>query len=76
MPPARPQAQHGVNGWVLQDMEWDPETGVAIFEYSNTISRTTLQEVRVQPTREGHFNWEHMRDRPVNVLTLIREYDG
>ena len=44
----RRQVQHGVDGWVLEDMEWDPETGIAFFEYSNRNGEPNVLEVRTQ----------------------------
>ncbi len=53
---------HGVDGWVLEDMDWCPQTGLAVFEYFNVIMKTHAHQVRLQPTHEGHLNWEEMRD--------------
>lgn len=48
--------RHGVEGWVLEDMDWDPETGLATFEYFNRSRGETRIEVRYQPVQDSHLH--------------------
>jgi len=61
--------RHGVDGWVLEDMDWDPKTGLSTFEYSSTTGEPNAFEVRPQPTHEGHEQWQ-ARNRPPDTLTI------
>lgn len=58
------EPHHGENGWVLEDMDWDPETGISTFEYRNTQRGTTCVIARTQPTCPEHVGW------------LDRDYQG
>lgn len=63
------QPRHGADGWVLEDMDWDPETGISRFEYSNTEKRGTVWVVhRAQPTTPDHVGWIDREFQ--NVLSL------
>lgn len=62
------QLAHGEDGWVLEDMDWDPETGISRFEYSNRQRHGTWVVHRAQPTTPEHVGW---LDREFqNVLSL------
>lgn len=59
---------HGRNGWVLEDMDWDPDTGVSTFLYSRKQpgSVEEIAEVsRSQPTEERHSGWASRREQHV-----------
>lgn len=62
--------QHGVDGWSLEDMDWDPETGLALFEYSNITGHLTVKQVRPQPTREGHVQWSTIHEQPACIFAM------
>lgn len=62
--------QHGVDGWVLEDMDWDPITGLAIFEYSSTTGQLPTRHVRPQPIREGHVEWNAMHDKSAAIFEI------
>jgi hypothetical protein len=53
-----PTPRHGVDGWSLEDMDWDPETGTATFEYSNIDGRHEVM-LRAQPTLPEHKEFFH-----------------
>jgi hypothetical protein len=62
--------KHGIDGWELEDMEWDLRTGVAEFRYFHFASFSERFVTRPQPTRPGHVAWAKLGHRPQRVLTL------
>lgn len=48
---------HGVAGWSLEDMDWDPSTGVAVFTYSHA-QLGTREVTRAQPCHPSHAGWD------------------
>ncbi len=62
-----PGTRHDVDGWKLEDMEWDGASGVAQFEYSK--NGETRFEYRSQATVPAHRGWPS-RERSQAVLTL------
>lgn len=61
--------RHGVDGWVLEDMDWDPDTGISTFEYSNTLRPLCCAIIhRAQPTYEGHTGWFERQAQGVLAL--------
>ncbi len=62
------EPRHGQDGWVLEDMEWSPDTGGARLEYSRA-GRTCERHV-LQPAVPEHEGWS---DRPFqDVLQMDR----
>jgi len=61
---------HGVDGWELEDYEWDVASGLARCDYiqPSTFAHETI--VRAQPTRPGHIRWRELGARPQDVLTM------
>lgn len=61
---------HGDDGWILEDMDWDPETGRSRLEYSRKrpgeMPETHVRYVS-QPTRPRHEDWDA---RVVNDATF------
>lgn len=58
-----PLIQHGEGGWELEEMDWDPETGRARFEYSRQVPKQLEErtfEVRCQPTLPTHLGWKQL----------------
>lgn len=53
--------RHGENGWILEDMDWDPESGVATLEYSRYVPGVKEPEVvfitKQQPMLPTHEGW-------------------
>lgn len=62
--------QHGSDGWVLEDMEWDENDGVARLEYSNRNVIGTRSRFVDQPTRPGHKSWLLLFAEPQTVMTI------
>lgn len=60
--------RHGVDGWSLADMDWDPDTGVSRFEYQG-LGGTVLIVFRDQPTRPDHQGWSD-RQEPQLIYIL------
>jgi len=58
-----------MNGWTLEDMDWDPVTGVAILEYSNADGTEGRRAVS-QPAHESHVRWVELGYLSQGVLTL------
>lgn len=58
---------HGYNGWILEDMDWDPEDGVSRFEYSRIYNgkKETWVTYRSQPTKPGHQDWDPFQKQGV-----------
>ena len=54
------QQTHGVGGWILDDFEWDFDTGVARFEYLKYGTKNDLLDVcyREQPCSPDHQGWD------------------
>lgn len=72
MPTPSAAPSHGEDGWVLEDMDWDPITGVAIFEYSNVDGVRHITTSRSQPTSPAHEDFlSHVLSRyQPSVFTL------
>ncbi len=68
---SRPALQHGVDGWVLEDMEWNSRTGIASFIYSRDVNgvREEREELVAQPYRQSHVDW-HARPRDQRSLSI------
>lgn len=53
--------KHGVNNFVLEDYDWDPETGRAVLEYSRYVPGQAEPEVRYvtvnHPALPHHDGW-------------------
>ena len=52
--------QHGIDGWELDDYEWDEKTGVARFEYTRTLVDGTIEGrvvAKAQPANRTHTGW-------------------
>ncbi len=62
--------RHGKDGWILEDMDWEPATGLATFEYSNRHTGTTIFRVRPQPHQDGHVEWPVMGMWPHGELLI------
>ena len=63
---------HGVDGWLLDDMTWYPEDGIAVFQYERTIPGVGVELAivsRPQPTIFRHDGW-WARDRAERTLPL------
>lgn len=63
---------NGVDGWVLIDMDWDPEDGMSCFQYERAIPGEGVELAivwRPQPITFTHRGW-WQRDRTERVLTL------
>jgi hypothetical protein len=63
---------HGVDGWLLDDMTWYQEDGVAVFQYERPIPGVGVELAiveRSQPILETHRGWAK-RSRKETVLTL------
>lgn len=56
---------NGVEGWELEEMDWDPVTGVSVFYY--TRGEETRTVYRPQPVTFKHEGWWE-RDRTERVL--------
>lgn len=56
--------QHGFDGWELQHMSWDPETGMATLQYERVVTgklvETAEREIP-QPTDPKHVGWYGLR---------------
>ncbi len=51
---------HQSDSWQLEDMDWDPATGLSTFQYSRRLpgSLGEIQTVvRLQPYQEDHVGW-------------------
>ena len=53
---ASPALTHGVDGWTLEDMDWDPETGIAQFTYEHPQLGESIT-YRHQPSLLRHSGW-------------------
>ncbi len=65
-------AHHGVDGWLLVDMEWYPEDGMSCFQYERTIPGVGIElavKWREQPATFQHEGWWE-RDRTERILKL------
>lgn len=72
MPVHAAAPRHGQDGWILEDMDWDPGTGVSTFEYSNSDGLRHMAITRAQPTSPDHVGFFHQlwdRKKP-GVLRL------
>lgn len=51
---------HGSDGWILEDMDWNPETGVSTFTYERMFDgkRERFVTDRAQPTNPEHQDWD------------------
>lgn len=66
------ERQHGVDGWLLDDMTWYPEDGMTCFQYERAIPGVGLELSvvwRPQPTTFKHDGWWE-RNRQESVLPL------
>jgi hypothetical protein len=64
--------QHGVDGWELVEMDWNPDDGVSYFLYERTITGVGVETrvvYREQPTTFRHDGWWD-RDRTERVYKL------
>lgn len=52
---------HGRDGWILDDYDWDPETGVATLTYERVRKDTgeiqTKTIMKAQPALLTHAGW-------------------
>jgi hypothetical protein len=52
---------HGRGGWVLEDYDWDPVTGIAKLTYERVRVDTGEPQVKVlmkaQPASSAHAGW-------------------
>lgn len=52
---------HGRDGWVLEEFDWDPDTGKAVFRYERIEPVTRELEETIyeslQPTDPKHDGW-------------------
>lgn len=62
--------EHGKDGWVLEEMDWNEYTGLATFRYSHPGSRFSWFEYRPQPTNESHKGWTEGWNKARGVLHL------
>lgn len=66
--------QHGVDGWILTDMDWSPESGVAVYDYVQLDEHgkyvASACRIERQPCTSKHEGWSELWDRPVLVFTL------
>ncbi len=66
------QRINGVDGWELEDFEWDPVSGAAQFDYTHSATFSHETVVRAQPAWPGHVRWRELGTRPQAVLTLAK----
>lgn len=65
---------HGVDGWVLLEMEWHPKTGLATYDYiqfdeSGKYVASHRRVVR-QPCSEKHEGWAELWDEPKFIYSM------
>jgi hypothetical protein len=64
---------HGVDGWVLLDMEWHPKSGLATYDYAkyDATGKYLASHCRIvrQPCADSHEGWDELWNEPVLVLT-------
>lgn len=66
--------QHLVDGWLLEDMDWDPVTGLSRFEYSRQVPKALEErtaEIRMQPTVTQHLGWALLGREEQRVFTIV-----
>ncbi len=55
------QPRHGVEGWCLEDYDWDDQTGVATMEYSRYVEGSKEPEIVFvtvnHPALPNHIGW-------------------
>jgi hypothetical protein len=60
------------DGWQLDEMDWDPETGLSTFQYikmtGKIVERKT--EVRQQPYSPDHLGWAQLWNQEQGVFTV------
>lgn len=66
--------RHGVDGWVLVDMEWDPDSGLAVYDFVQYDDRgrfvATATAVARQPYSAKHEGWSELWNEPEHVFGL------
>lgn len=66
--------QHLVDGWLLEDMDWDPITGLSRFEYSKQVPKALeekVAEIRMQPTVPSHLGWNLLGREEQAVFSIV-----
>lgn len=64
--------QHGVDGWVLVDMDWNPDTGIAVYDFVQVDGQgkyigSATATVR-QPYHPSHEGWSELWNEPQAVF--------
>lgn len=65
---------HGVDGWQLEEMDWDPNTGLSRFDYSRQVPKALEErcaEIRMQPTVPEHLGWSVLGRQEQQVFTIV-----
>lgn len=55
---------NGINGWSLEDYDWDEESGVATRTYERQLKGLEPETFIVkyaQPAHEKHIGWKELR---------------
>jgi len=65
---------HGVDGWVLLDMEWNPDSGVSEYEYAQYDLQgkylANHKRTERQPYEEKHEGWSELWGTKRTVFSL------
>lgn len=65
---------HGVDGWVLVDMEWSPESGLASYDFVQFDERgayiASACAIVRQPFAPTHEGWAELWNKPEVVFGL------
>lgn len=68
------EINHGVDGWVLVDMDWNPDSGLAVYDYVQYDNKgkflAAASAIVLQPYNHSHEGWHELWNRPEAVFVV------